>query len=257
MLRSTLEDDDPRPGKPYGGNRYELWELAVVMARGSRYEEAEKMINWAFTLPAQQSATVGEQCPAHSLAVMSEARGQFADAAGLYATALEFSIATQGAASRVVAGDTVHLANALRELGESDDAERVVKQAIEICNRLGQLKGVRYCAAAYLDALETLAAILTEREQHQQAADLLRESLRLHEKWSSPSDWTIARTRILLGECLARAGCCEEAQALVVEGFNQLSAQLAPEHEEYRRARVRLEAVRAACSASDSVHRRR
>jgi tetratricopeptide (TPR) repeat protein len=256
MLRSVLPDLNPRADKPYTGDPFDLWELAVLLAHEDRVKEAEPLLNWAFTLPMRHALSVGEQIPAHSLAVMSEASGDFARAASFYATGLEFSIATQGAQSRVVAGDMVCLANALRELGETDAAERVLEQALDLCAELTARKGAGYCATAHVEALETLAAIRSEQLRYDEAAILLRECVKCRQAWPA-ARWEIGRAQSLLGECFARLDCCEEAEPLALDGFQQLSAQLAPEHEEYRRAQARLEFVRTHCAEHHSDTRGR
>ena len=103
------------------------------------------------------------------------------------------------------------IASAQIKLGRSDSAEVAMKEAMAICERLGERSGVIGCA-------QKLASLYTERGEVSEALDLLDKAEELARKGGDEEE--LARTLNLKGAALQMAGRYEESITPYFESIN-------------------------------------
>ena len=73
--------------------------------------------------------------------------------------------------------------------------------------------------------LNEVGRVLTARGKPAEGEPLLREALAIRMEKLEPGDRLTAKSRIRLGECLVRLGRLQEGEALLLEGYRDVSAK--------------------------------
>jgi hypothetical protein len=89
--------------------------------------------------------------------------------------------------------------------------------------------------------------VLTDRAA--EALPLLRDGLSIRERKLVPGSWQIDVARSVMGACLAALGAREEAEPLLVAGYEGLLQSQGPSHRRTRDAERRLQAFRDPAAA--------
>jgi tetratricopeptide (TPR) repeat protein len=136
--------------------------LGVALTELARYSEAEQALWNALRL-----------CPEHLRRVPLTSMGHFYDARGEMARAARWYQRGIDAAPSHAAG-YIFLGGVFTHQGRLREAEKVYRQAIEVCDE-------GYIEEAFLN----LALVLRSQEQFDEAADCLREAIRIDPEYSA------------------------------------------------------------------------
>jgi serine/threonine-protein kinase len=85
-------------------------------------------------------------------------------------------------------------------------------------------------------SLLILGKSLLEQGDRRGAETALREALAIRRSILPPGHWQVASAQSALGRCLVKQGRFREAEPLLVESFERLSADRGPKHERTRDA---------------------
>lgn len=149
-----------------------------------------------------------------NLAVLLEGSGQGAQALPLFEEALEISEANLGPIHPDTLVRIRNLANCCRDLGEIDRAMRLYQEYVE---RNKERDGPE--SLPYADALVYLGFNQSRLARWADAEPVLRECLRLRSMLLTKDDWRVASTQSLLGATLMELGKLEEAEPLLIAGY--------------------------------------
>lgn len=113
----------------------------------------------------------------------------------------------------------VHLARLLRRTGGLDEAESLLREAMRIRATLGS-----ETSPAMLEIRDELILTLLQREKWSEAEAFARASLELYTKTLGAWHATVSYSKVQLGAAIAGAGRFEEAEPLMLDGWQSISA---------------------------------
>lgn len=209
--REGLEVD--RESEDELGEASALCRLAGVMRKSGRLDEAESFLEQARKCLAGIEDDVGIAVLLTEEGELAVERSDYALAAKRFANALQ-RISEDGD-ERAIAVAKRKLASARRELGESAEAERLLREARPVLEERGDLKELD-------ELLDDLGEVLLERDRYTEAIDQIEESLRLDDILELPG--SKFRSLLLLGRCLSATGRYEEAEKRLVEAYKMCGA---------------------------------
>jgi tetratricopeptide (TPR) repeat protein len=159
------------------------------------------------------------------LAVALKEQGRNAETEKLFRRTLEARCRVLGEEHHLTLGPAIGLAEALYALGDLDEAERIFRETIEVAPD-------RYMA--YL--LVRLGEVLIDNGNAAEAKHILDEGLQLQRE-SLPGDHSdLAASQCVLGKCLTALGRYDEAEPLLLDGYDRLKAIQGESGYETRRA---------------------
>ena len=289
MFRESLEIDRRRLGDEHPEVPTKLINVAVVVRDQGRPEEAQPLVEEAIAI---QRKVLGDRHPtlANSLDVLAgtfEDRGNLARAEALLREALAIASAGEVAldAARIesnlgwvlwkagayaeaepflragVADVTAaygmqhrnarlvrsHLAHDLNSLGRIEEAEPVARDALALFRQAPSDRSV-------VTALLALAHALVEQGRVDEALPLLREALAIFDG-QAPSrfNWMKGEAQSALGGVLGVRGQTEEAERLLLAGYESLLADPSTPRHHLRLAVERVASFYAANGRSDQA----
>lgn len=216
--------------------------LGTVLVRKGDYARAEPLLREALAIRSQ---AVGADHPfvvsdQNNLGWLLLLRGESADAEAHLREALAINARLLGKDHYWNATLLNNLAGALREQGEYAEAESLLRKALALSREKLQRFGQDDADPDVARYLQNLALVHLKRGDPGAAEPLLRESLELRRELFAQGDWRTAGAEGYLGECLAALGRFDEAEPLMIAGFEALLAFWGPDHPHTREARDRL-----------------
>jgi tetratricopeptide (TPR) repeat protein len=154
----------------------------------------------------------------NNLAGAYQAAGRLAEALPLYEQALERRRAKLGPDHPDTINTMDNLASAYRHAGRSGEALPLWRVSLE--KRRRQLPAQHPDLAV---TLASLASVLSDLDRPAEAEPLLRECLAIRERKLPAGDWPTAAARTLLGDCLAKQRKYDEAESLLLQGYQGLA----------------------------------
>jgi tetratricopeptide (TPR) repeat protein len=140
-----------------------------------------------------------------------------------------------------VANNRANLGSALIDQGRYDEAERILRDGLEIVtsvSREGQDASIARLSFQ-------LARVRLARHDAVEAERLLRDALRRQLLLLAPDDWLVAATKSALGAALTELGQLDEAERHLTEAIANLTDVPGREGREAAVTRERLAALRA------------
>ncbi|MGH7178987.1 MAG: tetratricopeptide repeat protein, partial [Tepidisphaeraceae bacterium] len=110
-----------------------------------------------------------------------------------------------------------NLADTLRSAGNRREAEQFYRECLQTNRQLRA--GERLTA----DASASLAQLLSDESRFAEAQSLLETTLEIRVRLLPPGHWQIANARSLLGQSLASQKKFEQAEPLLLAGYNELT----------------------------------
>jgi serine/threonine protein kinase/Tfp pilus assembly protein PilF len=207
----------------------------LLMEKGA-LAEAEALFREAL---AMRRKLLGEDHPSVALSISSLGRalheqGKLAEAEVMQREALAIYRKRFGNGHPDVAMSLNNLAGVLRDLGKVSEAESVFREALQI--RRATL-GKEHPGVAV--SLYNLGRALQSQGKYAEAEPLFREALAIREK-RLPNHWIRAETAGSLGEVLAQQNKLDEAEPLLLAGYEGIKDNPAAPAEPRRRAVERL-----------------
>jgi hypothetical protein len=141
------------------------------------------------------------------------------------------------------------MAELCRDRGERAVASSLVNEAL----RHGRTATSGADHRAVANMLVHQGALLLKADDPGAAEPLLRECLAIRVSVLPPGDWLIADTKSMLGEALSRLGRFDEAEPLLLAGFNVIKAKPRAPAKAKRAALDRLIRHFEACGKSDQA----
>jgi tetratricopeptide (TPR) repeat protein len=186
-----------------------------------KFAEAEPLLTRALET---RRGLLGDEHPdtlesMRALGGLYRLQGRYAEAETLLSKALETRRRVQGVDHPDTLGTLDDLA-ALRESeGKYAESEALLVSALDARRRvLGPAN------PDTLGDMISLAEVRIEQKKYADAEPLLRGALAGYEK-SAPGSWPLFRSQSLLGSCLAAQTRFAEAEPLLVDGYNGMTAQ--------------------------------
>jgi serine/threonine-protein kinase len=164
--------------------------------------------------------------------------GRFDEAEPLFREAIAADIATLGPDHGYVAMDYSNLAVVLRDRGRAADrreAEELFAKSVQVARKA---YGDDHRSVAVNEVQYGLFLVRTGRLDEGERR--VREGLRIFEAVHPSGHFQIDMARAMLGECLAARGRYEEAETLVVGGYDALRRSLGDRAGVTRRARAQV-----------------
>ncbi len=195
--------------------------LATVLMEQGRYAEAEPLLRQALTLmknlhgEKDQNTARGMTSLASCLIVL----GQFEEAGQLLHRSLVLKQSVYGDNHPAVAVTLQHLANLHYEMADYETAENYARQVLQIREQ----SDPNHPNTA--ETLALLGAIQFRRDDPENAEIQLRKALGIQEKRLPPEHWRTARTRSWLGATLVALGEYEDAEPILLQAYETLTAK--------------------------------
>jgi len=261
MLQRCIEIQRPLGEKGIVGLARALNDLATIRYHAGDYTQAEQLFREVLDLrrASLPKAHPYIAISLNNLASVLQTRGDYQDAEPLYRESLAVRRQLMGDTHPDVANSLNNLAVNLLRQQRWDEAESCFREALGIFRsvhgnehptvatvlmNLGELLQDRGQLAEAEEALEdalamrraifvkphpdlaaslaALADFRLERGETAVAEELVRETLDVQEAALPPNHWRNAYARTLLGSCLAAHGQFQEAEPLLLEGYDAL-----------------------------------
>jgi eukaryotic-like serine/threonine-protein kinase len=210
--------------------------LGTLLLEQARYDEAEPLYRDAL---AMYRKLVGDSHPTvavilHNLARLLSDRGSYAEAEPLFRESLVIFRKLLGEEHPRIAKSLNNLGLLLLEKGNLAEAEQLIRRALEMRRKM--------LRADHPDISSSLVALGRMLAQNNDAGaePLLREGLDIQQKSLPAGNWQIAETQSILGYSLATAGRHDEAEPLLVQGYEGLKTKRGQSDRRTRQARARL-----------------
>jgi serine/threonine-protein kinase len=172
-------------------------------------------------------------------------KGDVAAAEPFFREALAVRQEVHGPENMHVAWRQFALAEALRDLERYDEAETLHRESVAIRRTLrpdGHFDIAR--------GLNGLAGALADQGKHAAAADAYREALSIYQTLYDPNHDTVVQVQGALGASLTAMGHFEEAEPLLLQHYETLTASKGADHADTHAAIERLAALYAAWERS-------
>ena len=153
------------------------------------------------------------------LGYVNHQQGEYAQAVSFYRQGLVINEATYGNTHWRVAYDRALLARLETERGNFDEAQDLFEQAIH------SLRSTQNAPQYLARTLLWFGRMRMDQEQPAAAYPLFAEALELRQQFFDEGHWRIAETEVALGWCLSRLDQFDEAQTLLVSGYETLRLQ--------------------------------
>ena len=215
VRRTLLGDEHPAVGTT-------LNELGVLNQRQGRLDLAEAYFEQSLAVKKKQFGEVNPRLvnTYGNLGLVNQEQKDYARADSFYHLALHIRQEIYGASSRQVASYQALIAQLEQDRGNFDEAERRFKRAIRIQRSL--MPSTRY---ALSQSLLRYGRLRMAQKQLGAARPLFEEALELREALYEERNWRIAETEVALGECLSLLNRFDEADTLLVRGYQTLLEQ--------------------------------
>jgi serine/threonine protein kinase/tetratricopeptide (TPR) repeat protein len=201
--------------------------IAGILREHGDMAEAEKLVVQA--VADAEKAFGGDHrdfaSALHALAVLRDAKGEYAQSIETHRRAREIRAKADGPRSASVAESLVGEALALADLGKPRDAEPLLREAIAIEESLGLAADPRHAAN-----LVNLGDILWSLGRANEAEPLLRRALAIRERAMGPDDARLAYSLNTLGLVNLQIGRLDEADAILARAEGIVQRELGPDH---------------------------
>ncbi|MGD8375525.1 MAG: tetratricopeptide repeat protein [Acidobacteriota bacterium] len=164
-------------------------------------------------------------------------KGAYDEAEPLFRETIEADLDSLGPEHPYVAMDYNNLAVVLRDRGRASDrreAEELFRRAVSISR-----KALGESHADVAVSLGEYGILLCRTGQAEEGERRIREALGIFQEVHEPDHFQIDMSRSMLGECLTLEGRYDEAEPLVVGGYESLREKLGEGATQSRRARAR------------------
>ncbi|GAA3644095.1 tetratricopeptide repeat protein [Microlunatus ginsengisoli] len=205
----------------------------IVAKETGRFEEAAK--HYATALARCGSDDEFRASILHNLAGLAYMEGRFREAEQPARVAVELRQALNGPGSTLVAADRVVLGAVLAEIGEQEQAEQHLRDALTIWR--DQFGTDHYEVGA---TLHTLASLHLQQGKLREASAELSKALRIKVRVLGPDHPEVATILSNIGVLHARAGRWDQAQQHQANALSVLSARYGVNHPFTLRAQARL-----------------
>lgn len=198
-----------------------LGDLVIWLRRGAQYQEAKNWLEkavatgltgenlaWAYVFLAQVRQALGERRE---------------DLRRLLEESQELS--TDETISGYILYSLGHL---LAELGQFQESEKVLHQALDI-----QAKTLGTAHRDYAGTLHCLAALLVEQGRYEEAEPITLKVLRIMERSTEPESPDLLAARHDFASLQAKLGFFEEAESLLQKTLRDIRAVLGEEHPDF------------------------
>lgn len=208
-------------GEEHPSTLISMSNLAVLYRRQHRYDMAEPLTNKVLGI---QRRVLGEKHPdtlstTDNLAALYRAKGDYVQAEALFRRAAENWRNSVGEEHPDTLKSMVGLAGVYKVEGRLSDAEHVYKKVVAARTRV---LGAKHPDT--VDAMVSLADVELREDNFEGAESLLRATLRDEDRGAS-NNWTHFSRQALLGASLAGQAKYEEAEPLLISGYEGMARQ--------------------------------
>lgn len=208
-------------------------ELAGLLRNQHRIAAAEELYRDALQIDRE---ILGDDHPyvAHilnGLGALLHYRGEYAEAELCHREAL-------GILSKRLGEDNpqqafgLHGLAALRRLeGDQDGAKQLYAQAEGMLRECIEERDFQSRVRTAFGNIVSLGSLLRERKEYESAEVSFRQSLKFFEAVLPANDWRLARIRSELGECLTAQRRFDEAEPLLLAGYQNIGAKFPGTHQ--------------------------
>lgn len=211
VLATMLEEQ----GEEHPSTLSTMASLAQLYTKQGEYAQAEPLFSRTLKI---ERRVLGEEHPStltsmNGLAVFYRSRGDYGRAEPLFMKTLEIERRVLGEEHPSTLNTMSGLATLYAHQGRYAQAELFHTKAMEIRRRV---LGPQHPETA--DSMADLGAVVLEEQKYADAEPLLRGALDVRAK-ANPGTWTRYYNQVLLGACLAGQKKYQEAEALLVSGY--------------------------------------
>ena len=226
--------------------------LALVLRSRNRLDETEPLYREALTIER------GVWGPAHpavltdqfNLGAMLREQERLDEAEPILREVVQLRRKTIGPEHKDLAASVNALGDLLRGQGRLDEAEPLILEGLSMRRKLAGPDD-----ASVGTSLLTLAMLRRDQMRLDEAQRAARDAMRILEQKRRPGHYLRALGASVLGEILGRGGRFDEAQPLLLTGFNELQQNGDASAARRREAIVRLVALYESWGKSDETDR--
>ncbi len=199
--------------------------LAVLRAQKEDFAGAEPPLR---EIVEMQREVLGPEHPAlcqslNNLASLLRNKGDLAQSEELYREAVEICRRSLAPGHPNIASAIANLGGVLKDRGDLDGAESLFRQALEIRRATFGEEHPEFALS-----LLSIGVVHLVRGELGKAEPPLRQAVEIFAAALPAEHWRTADTRSLLGGCLAGLGRFDEAEPLVVDGYENLVSTRGP-----------------------------
>jgi len=222
-------------GADAAGTAMSLRYLAELYHTVERHAEAQRHYEEALAILNRRGDVRGQARVMNRLANLFRAQGDQAGAERMHRRVQALLREQLGDQHNEVATSLINLAALLRRQSRHREAESLYQEALAIYRHLyGDLH--RNVGSALL----CLGALCVESRDPIRAEPYLREAVRIWHRTHTEGDWHTAEAETWLGECLTAQGRYEEAEPLLLAGYEVIREHRGADDPRTRRALDRI-----------------
>ena len=236
LYERTLEIRRQVQGADHPDVASALHSLALLELDEGRPEAAERSMREALGIWRK---ILGDRHPflaasLTNLAVLLRDSGKVVEAGPLIREAVDIQRAALGRDDPQLGGTLYNLAKQLQAEGRPEEAEPLIREALAI-----ERKAFSPDHPIVAAMTAGLGSVLTDAGRPREAEAILREAREIFRK-SAPDDWQLSQVASLLGDALLAQGRYEEAEPLLLAGYEGLRADPAVPRDRKQMALARI-----------------
>jgi non-specific serine/threonine protein kinase/serine/threonine-protein kinase len=209
-----------KPGADHKDTFRRMNNLGVAYNAAGRSEQARSILEQAYE--KEKSQSIDEPVTMSNLALAYKRLGQTERATSLYQEGLANARVTLKMTHPSTQGICQNLADCYDESAQPEKAEPLWRELVEAAKGKSGAD-----SPPYASRLTSLGLNLINQHRAAEAEEILRQALEIRER-KDPEAWTTFNTRSILGGALAEQKKYQEAEPLLLSGYEGIKERPAP-----------------------------